>query len=53
MMQHLPSKYSHVHVRSPGSGAHIPLDVQVALILVDGTNIRLHVKDITAPSIVF
>ena len=44
---------SHVHVRSAGSGVHMPLDVQVAVILVDGTNIELHPKNITAPSVVF
>ena len=49
----LDSRYSHVHVRFPGSGVHIPLDVQVAVILVDGTNIGLHMKNITAPSVVF
>ena len=47
------SRYSHVHVRLLGSGVHIPLDVQVAVILVDGTNIGLHLKCISAPSVVF
>ena len=47
------SRYSHVHVRLPGSGVHIPLDTQVAVILVDGTNIGLHPKEISAPSVVF
>ena len=44
---------SHVHVRLPGSGVHIPLDAQVAVILVGGTNIGLHQKNIMAPSVVF
>ena len=43
---------SHVHVRSARSGVHMPLDVQVAVILVDGTNIELHLKNILAPSVV-
>ena len=30
------SRYSHVHVRFPGSGVHIPIDVHVAVILADG-----------------
>ena len=47
------SRYSHVHVRLPGSGVHIPLDAQVAVILVDGTNPGLHLKNISAPSVVF
>ena len=49
----LCSRYSHVHVRFPGSGVHIPIDVHVAVILVDGTNIGLHMNNITAPSVVF
>ena len=44
---------SHVHVRSAGSGVHMPLDAQVAIILVDGTNIELHLNNISAPSVVF
>ena len=47
------SRHSHVHVRLPGSGVHILLDAQVAIILVDGTNPGLHVKNIMAPSVVF
>ena len=47
------SRYSHVHVRLPGSGVHIPLCAQVAVILVDGTNIGLHLKTISASSAVF
>ena len=46
-------RHSHVHVRLAGSGLHIPLDIQVAVILVDGTNIGLHMKNISAPSVVF
>ena len=46
-------RHSHVHVRLPGSGLHIPLDIQVAVILADGTNIELHLKKISAPSVVF
>ena len=46
------SWYSHVHVRLAGSGVHISLDAQVAVILVDGTNIELHLKNISAPSVV-
>ena len=42
-----------MHARLPGSGVHIPLDAQVAVILVDGTNIGLHLKNISAPSVVF
>ena len=45
-------RHSHVHIRLPGSGLHIPLDVQVAVILVDGTNIGVHVKNISASSVV-
>ena len=44
---------SHVHVRLPGSGLHIPLDVQVAVILPAGTKLGLQLKNITAPSVVF
>ena len=44
---------SHVHITSAGSGVHIPLDVQVAVILADGANIVLHPNNITAPSVVF
>ena len=47
------SRYSHVHVRLLGSGVHIPLDAQVAVILVDGTNIELQPNEISAPSVVF
>ena len=46
-------RHSHVHVRLAGSGPHIPLDIQVAVILVDGTYIELHLKNISAPSVVF
>ena len=46
-------RYSHVHVRLPGSGVHNPLDAQVAVILVAGTNIGLHLNEISAPSVVF
>ena len=46
-------RYSHVHIRSPRSGVHIPLDAQVAVILIDGTNIWLHLNEISAPSVVF
>ena len=42
-----------MHVRLAGSGVHIPLDVQVAFILVAGTNIGLQLKNISAPSVVF
>ena len=45
-------RHSHVQVRLPGSGLHIPLDIQVAVIFADGTN-ELHLKNISAPSIVF
>ena len=47
------SRYSHVHARPAGSGVHIPLDVQVAVILPAGTNTGLHLKNISAPSVVF
>ena len=46
-------RYSHMHVRSARSGVHNPLDAQVAVILVDGTNIGSHMNDISEPSIVF
>ena len=46
-------RYSHVHVRLVGLGVHIPLDAQVAVILVDGVNLELHLKNISAPSVVF
>ena len=52
-MQMQSYRYSHVHVRLAGSGVHVPLDAQVAVILVDGTNIGLHLKNISAPSVVF
>ena len=42
-----------MHVRSAGSGVHIPLGAQVAVILVGGTNIGLHPNEISAPSVVF
>ena len=52
--EHYSRHYSsHVHIRLAGSGVHMPLDTQVAVILVDGTNIRLHLKNISAPSVVF
>ena len=47
------SRYSHVHVRLAGSGVQIPLDAQVAVILPAGTNPGLHLKNISAPSVVF
>ena len=47
------SRCSHVHVRSAGSGVHLPFDAQVAVILVDGTTDVLHLKTISAPSLVF
>ena len=47
------SRYSHVHIRLAGSGLHIPLDAHVAVILADGANIELHLKKISAPSVVF
>ena len=46
-------RYSHMHIRLAGSGVHIPLDAQVAVILVDGTNIGSHPTEISAPSVVF
>ena len=46
------STYSHVHVRLAGLGVHNPLDSQVVVILVDGANIELHMKKISAPSVV-
>ena len=52
-MEHVLVGYSHVHVRLAGSGVHIPLHPQVAVILVAGTNIGLHLKNISAPSAVF
>ena len=42
-----------MHARSAGSGVHIPLDAQVAVILFDGTNIELQPNNISAPSAVF
>ena len=47
------SRYSHVHVRLPGSGVHNALDAQIAVILPAGTNPGLHLKNISAPSVVF
>ena len=44
---------THMHIRLPGSGLHIPLDIQVAVILAVGTNIGLHMNEISAPSVVF
>ena len=52
-MEHVLIGYSHVHVRLAGSGVHIPLHPQVAVILVAGTNSGLHMKNISAPSVVF
>ena len=46
------NRCSHVHIRPAGSGVHIPLDAQVAVILVDGKNIELQPNKITAPSVV-
>ena len=42
-----------MHVKLLGSGVHVPLDAQVAVILVDGTNIGLHMKNIIVPLAVF
>ena len=44
---------SHVHPRVAGSGFHLPSALQTALILSAGTNPELHLKNITAPSVVF
>ena len=52
-MQMQSYRYSHVHVRLAGSGVHIPLDAQVAVILPAGTKLVLHLKNISAPSVVF
>ena len=45
--------YSHVHSRLAGSGFHLPSDAQTALILWAGKNSVLHLKYISAPSVVF
>ena len=37
-----------MHIRLAGSGVHIPLDDQVAVIHVAGTNIGLHLNDTSA-----
>jgi len=44
---------SPVHTRVAGSGFHLPSDVHIALILSVGTNPGLHLKNISAPSVVF
>jgi len=44
---------SPVQTRVAGSGFHLPSDVHVALILSAGTNPGLHLKNISAPSVVF
>jgi len=36
-----------------GSGFHLPSAPHVAIIVVFGTNPELHLKDISAPSVVF
>ena len=44
---------SPVHTRVAGSGFHLPSAVHIALILSVGTNPGLHLKNISAPSVVF
>ena len=43
----------HVHTRPAGSGFHLPSAAHTALILLAGTNPGLHLKNISAPSVVF
>jgi len=45
--------HSHVHKSVAGSGFHLPSVPHVAIIAVLGTNCELHLKDISAPSVVF
>ena len=45
--------YSHVHTSVAGSGFHIPSAPHIAVILLLGTNPELHLKNISAPSVVF
>ena len=44
---------SPVQTRVAGSGFHLPSAVHIALILSAGTNPGLHLKNISAPSVVF
>ena len=44
---------SYVHTRVAGSGFHLPSALHTALILPAGTNPGLHLKNISAPSVVF
>ena len=44
--------YSHVHTRVAGSGLHLPSAPHSALILPAGTNPGLHLKNISASSVV-
>ena len=46
-------EHSHVHTRVVGSGYHLPSAPHTALILPSGTNPGLHLKNISAPSVVF
>jgi len=45
--------YSHVHTSVAGSGFHLPSAPHIAVILILGTNPELHLKNISAPSVVF
>jgi len=45
--------YSHVHTSVAGSGFHLPSVPHIAVILILGTNPELHLKNISAPSVVF
>ena len=45
--------YSHVHTRVVGSGFHLPSASHTALVLPTETNPGLHLKNISAPSVVF
>ena len=46
-------EHSHMHTRVAGSGLHLPSALHTALILPAGTNPGLHLKNISAPSVVF
>ena len=45
--------YTPVHTIVVGSGFHLPFAPHTALILPAGTNLGLHLKNISAPSVVF
>ena len=53
MYTHTVYEHSHVHTRVARSGVHLPSAAHTALILPGGTNPGLHLKNISAPSVVF